>query len=48
MHVILSTVIVLDFNHADIRSNKLDYLNMNISRFTQCFRYVSEHIVNFS
>ena len=33
MHVILSTVIVLDFNHADIRSNKLDYLNMNISRF---------------
>ena len=33
IHVILSTVIFPDFNHAYIRSNKLDNLNMNISRF---------------
>ena len=33
IHVILSTVILLDFNQADNRSNKLDNLNMNISRF---------------
>ena len=33
IHVILSTVILLDFNQEDIRSNKLDNLNMNISIF---------------
>ena len=32
-HDILTTVIFPDFNHAYIRSNKLDNLNMNISRF---------------
>ena len=32
-HDILTTVIFLDFNHAYIRSNKLDNINMNISRF---------------
>ena len=30
---ILTILIFLDFNHAYIRSNKLDNLNMNISRF---------------
>ena len=33
IRVILSTVIFPDFNLADIRRNKLDNLNMNISRF---------------
>ena len=33
IHVILSTVIVSDFNLVDKRRNKLDNLNMNISRF---------------
>ena len=32
-HDILTTVMFPDFNHAYIRSNKLDNLNMNISRF---------------
>jgi len=32
-HDILTTVIFPDFNHAYIRSNKLDNLNMNLSRF---------------
>ena len=32
-HDILTTVIFPDFNYAYIRSNKLDNLNMNISRF---------------
>ena len=32
-HDILTTLIFPDFNHAYIRSNKLDNLNMNISRF---------------
>ena len=32
-HDILTILIFLDFNHAYIRSNKLDNLNMNISRF---------------
>ena len=30
---ILTILIFLDFNHAYIRSNKLDNLNMNLSRF---------------
>ena len=30
---ILTILIFLDFNHAYIRSNKLDNINMNISRF---------------
>ena len=33
IHAILSTVISPEFNHVDIRSNKLDNLNMNLSRF---------------
>ena len=32
-HDILTILIFLYFNHAYIRSNKLDNLNMNISRF---------------
>ena len=32
-HDILTTVIFPDFNHAYIRINKLDKLNMNLSRF---------------
>ena len=32
-HDILTTVMFPDFNQEDIRSNKLDNLNMNISRF---------------
>ena len=32
-HDILTILIFLDFNHAYIRSNKLDNLNMNLSRF---------------
>ena len=32
-HDILTTVMFPDFYHAYIRSNKLDNLNMNLSRF---------------
>ena len=32
-HDILTNLIFPDFNHAYIRSNKLDNLNMNLSRF---------------
>ena len=51
IHVILSTVNFQDFSQADIRRNKFDNLNINISSFIStgsCIKFLSQKFTDNS